>query len=184
MKSVELTGNLRQILVQAPYRERSEIGRLPGLQAVRFCAGQVIEVLGDHPHGWIVGLLKQNPKIRVGWISSGKLDLCPIAIAQESIPLSRFLFLEEVAEKDGFSKIAAFLKSGLFQLVVFEQSFFRVKPDVSLRKLQLLAEEFGAGLIMRSKWATQAFSVHILVDTNMSLGTEGFIKVKGGTDGR
>jgi hypothetical protein len=171
MKSVELPGNLRHILAQAPYRERSEIGRLPGQPTLKFCAGQIIEVLGEHPQGWIVSLLKQNASIRVGWISSGKLDLCPIAIAQESIPLSRFLFLEEVAEKDGFNKIAAFLKSGLFQLVVFEQVFFRVKPEVNLRKLQLLAEEFGSGLVMRSKRATQAFSVHIVVDSNSNLVT-------------
>ena len=115
MKSVDLPGNLKQILEQAAYRERLEIGRLPGLPKNRFCAGQIIEVLGEHPQGWIVGLLKQNPHQRVGWISRGKLDLCPMALAQESIPLSRFLFLESVEEKDGFSKIAAFLKSGLFQ---------------------------------------------------------------------
>jgi hypothetical protein len=192
MKSVDLLGklpgnsasSLRQILEKAPYRERLEIGRLPGLPQVRFCAGQVIEVLGEHPQSWIAGLIRQNPKNRIGWISSGKLDLCPMALAQESIPLSRFLFLEEVEEKDGFSKIAAFLKSGLFQLVVFEQAFFKSKSDVSLRKLQLFAEEYGVGLVMRSKRASGAFSVHIVVDTSCRQSSADFIKVKGGTDGR
>jgi hypothetical protein len=188
MKSVELQGNLRQILEKAPFRERQEIGRLPGnatgSNSVRFCAGQIIEVLGDHPQAWITGLIKQNSKSRIGWISSGKLDLCPMALAQESIPLSRFLFLEDVSEKDGFTKIAAFLKSGLFQLVVFEQTFFRSKPDVSLRKLQLFAEEYGVGLVMRGKRATGAFSVHIVVDTDCSKDSADFIRVKGGTNGR
>jgi hypothetical protein len=179
MESVDFKGNLRQILEKAPYRERPEIGRLPGRKDVRFCAGQVIEVLGEYPQGWMVGLFKENPHARIGWISSGKLDLCPVAIAQESIPLSRFLFLENVEGKDGFSKVAAFLKSGLFQLVVFEQAFFQSKPEVSLRKLQLLAEEYGAGLVMRSRHATQAFSVHILVDTNQGQGSDRWKMLKG-----
>jgi hypothetical protein len=179
MKSVELNRNLRQLLESAPYRERQEMVSLPGKSSVKLLAGQVIEVLGEHPHGWIVALFKQNPIVRIGWISSGKLDLCPMALAQEEIPLSRFLFLEEIAEKDGFTKIAAFLKSGLFQLVVFEQAFFKFKPEVSLRKLQLFAEEFGVGLVMRSKHATSSFSVHILVDTDCDVNEAQFIRVKG-----
>lgn len=184
MNSVDLNGKLRQILEQAPYRERLEIGRLPGLPHYRFSAGQVIEVLGGHPEGWIVGLVKANPTTRIGWISSGKLDLFPMALAQEGIPLSRFLFLEDVAEKDGANKIATFIKSGLFQIVVFEHVFFKVRPEVNLRKLQLLSEEHGVGLVMRSKRATQSFSVHVLVDTDCDFRSVGFIKVKGGTDGR
>ena len=169
-------------------REQLEIGEVPGLPQKRFFAGQVIEVLGEHPQAWILALIKQNPKHRVGWISNGKTELCPMAIAQESIALSRFLFLEEVEEKEGFSKIVSFLKSGLFQLLIFEQIFFRAKPVVSLRKLQLIAEEYGVGLIMRSQRATQAFSVHVVVDTDSilnsnSLNNASFIKVKGGKGG-
>jgi hypothetical protein len=179
MESVEAKGNLRQIfgeiLERAPYRERQEIGQLPGPAMTRFSAGQVIEVLGQHSESWLVELCKQNPKARLGWLSSEKLDLCPMALAQEGIPLSRFLFLEEIEEKEAFAKVAAFLKSGLFQIIVFEQVFFKVKSEVSLRKLQLLAEEFGVGLVMRSKRATHAFSIHHVVDTDTEL-------VKGGAN--
>ena len=178
MKSVEIKQNLRQILEKAPYRERLEIGRLPGLPDSRFCAGQVIEVLGEHSEGWIAALVKHNPASRIGWISSRKLELCPMFLAQHGIPLSRFLFLEEVEEKSGFSKVSAFVKSGLFQLVVFEQVFFKTKTDVNLRKLQLFAEEYGVGLVMRSRRATGSFSVHVVVDTN-SCQTSNFIKFKG-----
>jgi len=184
MESVDLKPNLRhifdQILEQAPYRERQEIGRLPGFPEARFSAGHIIEVLGRYPQGWMVSLFKRNPKARVGWLSSGRLDLCPLALAQEGLSLSRFLFLEEVEEKEGFAKLAVFLKSGLFQIIIFEQVFFKVKPELHLRKLQLLAEEMGVGLVMRSKHAAQSFTIHIQVDTDRDIGNE----VKGGTNER
>ena len=178
-----ISPDLKQILDKAPYRKRVEIGPLPGAGEMKICAGQLIEVLGEHYQGWLIRLFKEIPNARVGWICKDGLDLCPIAMAQEKIPLSRFLFLDQVESKDGLAKVMTFIKSGLFQLLVFEQSFFKIKTDVNLRKLQLLAEEYGTALIMRSLKPTGSFSVQIQVETaNTQSGT--YIKLKGGNHGR
>ena len=179
-----ISQKLRQILDQAPYRERREIGVLPELE-IPFRAGQFVELIegekSDAHYGWLIRLFQKMPHTRVAWVTSKSLDLNPLSLAQEGVSLSRFLFLEDVLPEEGFSKLSAFIKSGLFQILTFEQVFFKEKPEVGLRKLQLLGEEYGVGLVMRSRFPTSSVSIHVQVDVRRR--SEVFMKVKGGTNG-
>ncbi len=177
MSLIDLQALKDQLRSHGKLKTRSEIATLPGSGGIKFQSGQIIEVLGEPAYGWVMRLLKQAPSARVGWVSHEALDLCPLAVAQEKLALSRFLFLENVEKSEGFSKVMTFLRSGLFQVLVFDQVFFKMKTDVNLRKIQLLAEDHGVGLIMLSSSPTSSFGVQVQVDTRGGRAAR-FLKIK------
>jgi hypothetical protein len=159
---------------QAPLKKKRELGSLPGAPNVKVNAGQLIEVLGGGPYSWVIQFLKEIPTARVAWIAENSLELFPFSVAQEKISLSRFLFLENVNSAEGFSRLLVIIRSGLFQIVIFDQSFVtksagkRTHIDSQLRKLQITAEDFGVVMVMLSQKSTQSFGVQIQVETHSS----------------
>ena len=179
----------------APVKTRQNFGGLPGAPDVNVRAGQVIEVLGSSPYQWVVRFLSSHPSARAAWLSAEELELFPIALAQESIALSRVLFIERVSgiktEKvsaschsgKGLATLLTLLRSGLFQILIFEQAVILDRKrnlDTQLRKLQLTAEDHSCVLMMLSRYATNSFGVHLQVETQNE-GAVKMKKVKGGT---
>jgi len=166
---------------QAPLRARRSLGVLPGVSpALSLHSGQVIEVLGEGRWAYGVRLMKACPESRVAWVSAGALPLFPMALAQEGVSLSRLLFLARVSPEASVEILLAILRSGLFEWVVMEQVLLpRVRQDVQVRKLQLLAEEQGSGIVLLSEVQTASFGVQVRIETGGPQGVR-IGKVKGG----
>ena len=184
---------------QAPVKARKNYGSLPGAPDVTVQAGQVIEVLGSAPFQWVVRFLSAHSSARAAWLSAEKMEVLPIALAQESIALSRVLFLERVSvgssstgegsssrhSGKGLATLLTLLRSGLFQFLIFDQALILNQGnkgsslDTQLRKLQIAAEDDESVLVMLSKFATRSYGIHFQVETRLE-GEVKMKKVKGG----
>ena len=137
---------------QAPLRARRALGVLPGVDpSILVHSGQVIEVLGEGRWAYGVRLMQSCPDTRVAWVNAGALPLLPMALEQEGVSLSRVLFLEWVAPEESVEILLAVLRSGLFEWLMVEQELLpKLRQDVQIRKLQLVAEEQGSGIVLLS----------------------------------
>ena len=151
----------------------------------------MVEVLGEgrwsYTVGFLAGRLKERQKekpmehsgFRAAWLHADALPLLPIALEQEGLPLSRILFLERVPVDESVEILLVILRSGLFEWVVFDQALLpRFKQDAQVRKLQLLAEEHGSGILLLSERETRSFGVQVRVETGGPQGVR-VGKVKG-----
>ncbi len=169
----------KELLFQAPLKTRKQYLGAPGAPDLKIKAGQLVEVLGKGSFSWVIQFLGLHASTRVVWVNSLAIELFPVAVAQESLALSRILFIEKVAAPKAGNLFMTLLRSKLFQVVVLDQALIpRRNFDVQMRKLQLVAEECEVVLVMLSQQATQSFTVNIQVDTENEIRLR---KVKGGT---
>ncbi|NDG84090.1 MAG: hypothetical protein EBX52_03510 [Proteobacteria bacterium] len=180
---------------QAPLRARKSLGNLPGSpsggdSSIPLHAGQMVEVLGEgrwsYTVGFLAGILKERPMVRVAWLNVEGLPLLPMALEQEGVPLLQLLFLERVPVGESVDILLVILRSGLFEWVVFDQALLpRIKRDAQVRKLQLQAEEHGSGILLLSERETPSFGVQVRVETGGLRGVRvGKVKgmIKGGLE--
>jgi len=169
---------------QAPLRARKKLGTLPGSHPpIPVHAGQMVEILGEGRWGYGVRLLKERPECHAVWMNPGALPLFPIALAQEGVGLSRILFLESVPPGESLEILLEVLRSKLFEWVLMDQALLpRGRQDVQIRKVQLVAEECGSGIVLLSERETPSFGVQVRVEVDSAYESSEVrvAKVKGG----
>ena len=167
MNELKLTALKSLLQDHAPVRARKHFGFLPGRDSsVPLQAGNLIEILGEGQMTFVTSVLKDRPESRVAWLSDFENELCPLALVQEKVELSRILFLEKVSPAQGMDILLTILKSQLFSVLVFPQCFLPKRSfDAQVRKLTLTAEESGSILLMLSQKHTSSYGINIQVDT-------------------
>lgn len=166
------------IAEHAPARARKVLGHLPGLS---LHAGEGIEVLGLARHGWMTGFLRQHPALRAAWIQGEENRLCPTALEQQGVGLSRLVFFERISGSEAIELALQLLRSSLFGVVIFDGlALPSIGREAHFRKLQLSAEEGGALLCFLSKHEQHSFGIRIRIRAEGADAVE-FIRVKGGT---
>jgi hypothetical protein len=150
---------------RAPLKAKRSLGEFSKMGQVN--AGQLVEVLGAGQVNWVVQLLKEWKESRAAWVMHQAMQLCPMALAQEKISLSRLLFLENVKAEQGIDVLLTVLRAQLFEVMVFEQPLLPKRNlDAQMRKLQLTAEEGGCFLVLLSQRPTISFGVSTRFDTD------------------
>jgi hypothetical protein len=165
----------------APARARKSVGTLSVGGGLTLHAGEGIEVLGQARRAWMTAFLRQHPALRAAWVQGEANRLCPPALEQQGVALSRILFFERLSPGEGIELALQLLRSALFGAIIFDGIALPFTGrEAQMRKLQLGAEDGGALLFFLSDRSQSSFGIRVRMEAEGADAVE-FTRVKGGT---